>query len=85
MLVSASSRDVEFHTLLKTPCAKRRDAGFGIVDVTAPGGAIQRVLNGGYPVNFDRRREWESAREMVLTRLLLFAGGVAGGGRAGHG
>ena len=74
VLVSASSRDVEFGALLRAAGASRRHAGFEALELRPPGGTAQRILNGGYPVNFDRRREWESGREMVLTRLLLFAG-----------
>lgn len=74
VLASASSRDIEFRTLLDAECAGRRGAGFDTIEICPPGGKVQRVLNGGYPVNFDRRREWETKREMVLTRLLLFAG-----------
>lgn len=32
------------------------------------------ILNGGYPINFDREREWELPEEISLTRRLCFEG-----------
>ena len=32
------------------------------------------ILNGGYPINFDREQEWESAEDMQVTRSLMYAG-----------
>jgi 2-polyprenyl-3-methyl-5-hydroxy-6-metoxy-1,4-benzoquinol methylase len=32
------------------------------------------VLNGGFPVNFDREREWERFEEIMLTRKLILEG-----------
>ena len=34
------------------------------------------VLNGGFPINFDREREWEDESEISLTRALVLLGVV---------
>lgn len=70
LLISCSSSDIEFRSLLKR--GTRGDT-YGTIN-----GQIEdvrfAVLNGGYPINFDRLREWEHFEEIVLTRQLVLAG-----------
>jgi hypothetical protein len=71
-LASASSSDIEFQTLLKlTPFSKDP---FQTVRVPIHEGLEVDILNGGFPVNFDREKEWEPAADIVLTRCLLYIG-----------
>lgn len=70
IFASCSSSDVEFRTLLKYLSPSKR---FG----TAKGfiGKIKCILlNGGFPINFDRVREWELFDEIILTRRLVLEG-----------
>lgn len=68
--VSCSSTDIEFRSVLKQlPTTER----FG----TAQGWIGQMhctVPNGGFPINFDRIREWELFEEIILTRKLILEG-----------
>jgi hypothetical protein len=73
--ISLSSRDVEFRSLLTSPAA-RRDRRFGGVVVRWKGAGPFVVLNGGFPINFDREREWEDESEIGLTRALVLLGVV---------
>ena len=67
-LVSCSSADVEFRSFLD-----ENRGGFETVEV-ARDRARYRVMNGGYPINFDRVHEWELPEEIMLTRRLMLAG-----------
>lgn len=72
IFVSASSSDVEFRTILQqcdVPENPFSDVYIKISDTLSV-----KVLNGGYPVNFDRKTEWEAAEDIVLTRCLLYIG-----------
>lgn len=75
MFVSCSSRDVEFRALLRAGCVDegRGDPPFGEMEVRV-GKLSCTVLNGGFPINFDRRREWETTEEISLTRALILVG-----------
>lgn len=70
LFISCSSSDVEFRSLIK------RGAGNGPYEQISGQIAHLRftVLNGGYPINFDRQREWELFEEILLTRRLILAG-----------
>ena len=74
-LVSASSRDDEFRSVLHHVCDARDDP-FAPITVRPHAGLKLRVLNGGFPINFDREREWEPAHAIQLTRALLYTGVV---------
>lgn len=72
--ISCSSGDVEFHSLLAqgavhSPALKQ------ISDVPVVlGGNSVTVYNGGYPINFNRKREMSSSNDIQLTRALLLGG-----------
>jgi 3-hydroxyisobutyrate dehydrogenase-like beta-hydroxyacid dehydrogenase len=74
---SCGSMDSEFATLLQptvkgTPKLQRRHNPFSTVTIPA-GGGFAYILNGGFPVNFDRR--WDSVRleRIQLTRAFMHA------------
>ncbi|MFA5993869.1 MAG: methyltransferase [Parcubacteria group bacterium] len=72
--LSASSADVEFYSILNR-------AGFPVdnfetVSFQPHAGLTLKIVNGGYPINFNRKKEIEAAEDMQLTRTLLFAGFV---------
>jgi release factor glutamine methyltransferase len=71
-LASASSADVEFYSLLNR--AGFPSDAFETISVKPHSGLEFRILNGGYPLNFNREREIERIEDMQLTRTLLFAG-----------
>jgi hypothetical protein len=77
-LASCSSRDVEFLALLHA-CAQPPDDAFGDIELRA--GNLHKVLNGGFPINFDRVQEFETEDEISLTRALILAGVLQGLGR----
>lgn len=71
--ISCSSRDVEFQRLLQSRLLKRLDSDeCGRVQLR--GEYLQIVHNGGFPINFDRAREWELPCEIAVTRGLMLAG-----------
>ena len=72
ILVSASSRDVEFASLLNTFSFSEKS--FATASIAFYPGLTMDILNGGYPINFDREQEWESAEDMQVTRSLMYAG-----------
>jgi hypothetical protein len=69
--ISCSSRDVEFLSLLQA-YAPPIDGAFGDIDLQA--NKLHKVLNGGFPINFDRVREYETEDEISLTRALTLSG-----------
>lgn len=72
ILVSASSSDLEFRSLLKlVPYGKDH---FQSIVIPVHKGLEVDILNGGFPINFDRKIEWEPAEDIVLTRCLLYMG-----------
>jgi release factor glutamine methyltransferase len=69
-LISGSSSNVEFGSVIKQlPAYEQFGTAQGWI-----GNFHATVLNGGYPINFDRVREWELFEEIVLTRKLVFEG-----------
>jgi len=68
--ISCSSKDVEFRSVLnclqQTSVYETAKGWIGNLHAT--------VLNGGYPINFDRQREWEKFEEIILTRMLVLEG-----------
>jgi hypothetical protein len=68
---SCSSRDVEFLALLHA-YAKPAENTFKDLDICA--GKTHRILNGGFPINFDRVQEYETESEISLTRALTLSG-----------
>lgn len=73
-LVSASSADVEFYSVLNR--AGFPSDSFEDIAFESHKGLTLIVMNGGYPINFNRTKEIEKAEDMQLTRTLLFAGFV---------
>jgi len=72
IFASCSSRDIEFQSLFRH--AVPTESGDPFEDVTIRAGGLHRILNGGFPINFDREHEWEEKREIALTRALILAG-----------
>lgn len=70
-LISASSRDAEFSSLLNSSGYAERT--FSTASVVIYPGLTIDILNGGYPINFDREQEWEAAEDMQVTRCLMYA------------
>ena len=69
VFASCSSREIEFRSLISVlPKSGVFDHIQGMI-----GGLECHILNGGFPVNFDREREWEKFDEIVLTRRLCLA------------
>ncbi len=70
IFASCSSGNVEFRALLlrltAAPPFGTARGQIGECDCT--------VLNGGFPLNFDREREWELFDEIILTRQLCLEG-----------
>jgi len=71
-LISCSSRDVEFSELFQTFEHKNLD-GDPFSDMLIYGKSKFHVLNAGFPVNFDRKVEYEKLSEIVITRALILA------------
>lgn len=70
VFASCSSTDIEFSSILRLlPAAGRFADAKGWV-----GRFHCTILNGGFPINFDRVREWELAEEILLTRMLVLEG-----------
>lgn len=74
ILVSASSADVEFATLLKM--APPASSPFSTRSVQVHQDLTINVLNGGYPLNFDRQRDATPSADIVLTRCLMYIGAM---------
>lgn len=74
ILVSASSADVEFASLLKL--ASPSDEPFDTRHVTMHSNLTLDILNGGYPINFDRQGNATPDEDIVLTRCLLYIGAM---------
>jgi S-adenosylhomocysteine hydrolase len=68
-LISASSQDIEFRTLLKM--APRVSIQPGADVTVSVGNAVYRVLFSGFPINFSGTSEIEQPRDIQLTRALL--------------
>ena len=69
-LVSASSADVEFYSLLKL--APATDKPFDTRSFSVHEGLTIDILNGGYPVNFDRTKNATPDNDIVLTYSLMY-------------
>jgi hypothetical protein len=78
--VSCSSRDVEFKNVLQHRRAPDQDDGpqFEPLRVSLPNDVSCHVDNWGFPINFDRKVEWEASKDIALTRGLVYAGILQG-------
>lgn len=74
VLASASSADVEFGSLLKLADPSSDIFGTQIVKVHSD--LDLKILNGGYPINFDRIQDSTPDEDIVLTRCLLYIGAM---------
>jgi hypothetical protein len=72
--LSASSADVEFYSMLNR--AGFPSDNFETINFQPHSKLTLKIVNGGYPINFNRKKEIEMAEDMQLTRTLLFAGFV---------
>jgi hypothetical protein len=70
--ISCSSRDIEFKELLRL--GKQGPSPFDRVTVQLPTGQVHYIENGGFPINFDRKKEQEGPDDIALTRALVFTG-----------
>jgi S-adenosylhomocysteine hydrolase len=73
IFVSCSSLDLEFRTLLRSIGKISQPVARTILQ-DVPVNANMLILQGGFPINFDRSRESVPLAEIQLTRALLFAG-----------
>lgn len=71
-LLSASSSDIEFGSLLKI--SHSEVDVFGAVSVQVHENLTITILNGGFPFNFDRQGNAVDEHDIVITRCLLYAG-----------
>jgi S-adenosylhomocysteine hydrolase len=72
-LISCSSADVEFRSLLKYG-GHGKDTPLSDVVIQQSNGALIRIINGGFPVNLNRAGSSVKACDIQLTRALLLAG-----------
>lgn len=70
VLASASSADIEFYTLLKL--APPTDRPFDTRSFQVHDNLTVDVLNGGYPINFDRTKNAVPSQDIVLTYSLMY-------------
>lgn len=71
-LISASSADVEFSSLLRL--SSGTSSPFDTINITVHDSCTMHILNGGYPINFDRKGNATPDNDIVLTRCLLYIG-----------
>ena len=72
ILASASSADIEFASLLKL--AKPTDKPFGQRYIKLHKNLEIEILNGGFPLNFDREKNATPDEDIVLTWCLMYVG-----------
>ncbi len=72
VFISCSSRDVEFKNLLNL--FSDEDVSHNFADVSLDSDPQAIVRNAGFPINFDRKHEWEEFHEIAITRLLILYG-----------
>lgn len=76
VFVSASSADVEFATLLRL--SEPHSDPFGTIHLSLRNDLSITILNGGYPINFDRQKDTTPDQDIVLTRCLMYMGAIQG-------
>ncbi|CAN5728951.1 hypothetical protein BH11PAT2_BH11PAT2_06820 [soil metagenome] len=74
VLASASSSDIEFGSLLQLAESSEDLYGDRVVHVHED--LDFKILNGGYPINFDRIKDSTPDEDIVLTRCLLYIGAM---------
>lgn len=73
VLISLSSADVEFESILRFE-PDRSSQSFDVVNIQVHSDLSFKILNGGYPINFNRKANATPDNEIVLTRCLLYIG-----------
>ena len=73
-LISLSSRDVEFQTLLLESKENIIRSQYSMFKINPFSSSAYYIYNGGFPINFDRQQEWETSAEISLTRALVLIG-----------
>ncbi len=71
-LISASSADVEFSSLIRL--SSGNTSPFDTIKIHVHDSCTMNILNGGYPINFDRKGNATPDDDIVLTRCLLYIG-----------
>jgi len=74
IFVSASSADVEFASLLKFALPTANP--FKTRSIQVHENFTVEMLNGGYPINFDREKNATPSEDIVLTRALMYIGAM---------
>jgi hypothetical protein len=74
IFVSASSADVEFASLLKF--AAPTTEPFGVRTIKVHDKFSIDLVNGGFPMNFDRQKDATPGEDIVLTRSLMYVGAM---------
>lgn len=74
IFVSASSADVEFASILKF--ASPTHHPFSTREIQVHEHFTVEMLNGGYPINFDREKDATPSEDIVLTRALMYIGAM---------
>lgn len=70
-LISCSSRDIEFRSVLTEQNWPAGGSDFSDLEFYRDGKTT--IYNGGFPINFDRVQEYETLEEIVLTRSLILS------------
>jgi D-isomer specific 2-hydroxyacid dehydrogenase, NAD binding domain len=73
ILISVSSADIEFASILNFAQNINVDP-FDTIELQIHDNLSFKILNGGYPMNFDRINDATPDDEIVLTRCLLYIG-----------
>jgi hypothetical protein len=68
---SCSSRDIEFMTILRNSDMDCIEPPFGTARINSLHDSL--LFNGGFPINFDRTKEYETLNEIIITRALILA------------
>ncbi len=74
VLASCSSANVEFSSPLKF--ATTPEKSFDTIEISIHEDLTLHILNGGYPVNFDREKDSTPDEDIVITRCLLYIGAM---------
>ena len=72
ILISATSADIEFFFLLNMISFNNHN--FSDIVISPHPRLELNLLNGGYPINFDRHTAWVRAEDIQITRSLLYVG-----------
>jgi S-adenosylhomocysteine hydrolase len=74
IFIGASSADVEFGSLLKL--SETISDPFETIRLTVKDDLVINIMNGGFPINFDRKGDATPSEDIVLTRSLMYIGAM---------